>query len=105
MGRYRIAATAEVPPGYATVVEAGDLSLAVCNVDGEFFVIDDHCTHDNGPLGEGQLYGDQIECPRHGARFNVRTGKVTRMPAVRPVRTYPITVEDGAIYIDVEDEW
>jgi 3-phenylpropionate/trans-cinnamate dioxygenase ferredoxin subunit len=105
MTRYHVAATNEIPPGYAKVVNVGDLSLAVCNVAGEFFVIDDHCTHDNGPLGEGRLVGDQIECPRHGARFNVRTGRVTRMPAVRPVKTYPISVENGAISIDIEDAW
>ena len=92
-------------PGEAIVVYADEKRLALCNLDGEFCVLDDICTHDGGPLGEGRLIGDQIECPRHGARFDVRTGRVTHMPAVRPIKTYPATIQDGAIFVELEDEW
>lgn len=106
MARYRVAATAEVPEGQAIVVDAGDRRLAICNVDGVLYAIDDVCTHDGGPLGEGELIGYEVECPRHGARFDVRTGRVTRMPAVVGVKTYPVEDESGELYIDVpDDEW
>lgn len=101
---YQTIATDAVPMGEARVVYAGDRSLAVCNVGGEFFVIDNRCTHDNGPLGEGKLDGDQIECPRHGARFDVRSGRATRLPAVRPVMAYPVHIENGIVSVDLEDE-
>jgi 3-phenylpropionate/trans-cinnamate dioxygenase ferredoxin component len=105
VARYRTISTDAVPAGEARVAYAGDRSLAICNVDGEIFAIDNRCTHDNGPLGEGKLDGDQIECPRHDARFDVRTGHATRLPAVRPVKTYPVRVEKGIVCVDLEDEW
>lgn len=104
MTRHRVLSTFEVPYGRAVSVEVGDHRLAIAKVDGEFYALDDVCTHDGWPLGYGRLYGDQIECPRHGARFDVRTGRVTRMPAVRPIKTYPVSVEDGSIYVEIEEE-
>jgi 3-phenylpropionate/trans-cinnamate dioxygenase ferredoxin subunit len=74
-------------------------SIALCNVDGEFFAIDDVCTHDGGPLGQGELRGNVIECPRHGARFDVRTGKVLALPAPKPVGTYSVQVEGTEIRV------
>jgi 3-phenylpropionate/trans-cinnamate dioxygenase ferredoxin component len=106
MTRRRVASRSDVPAGKAIVVEAGDQRLALCNVDGSIYAIDDVCTHDGGPLGEGELIGDQIECPRHGARFDVRSGRVTRMPAVRPVKTYTLEEEGGDLYVDLpDDDW
>lgn len=90
-----------LPPGKVTTVSAKGKRLAVCNVEGEFYCIDDVCTHDGGPLDQGELIGADIECPRHGARFDVRTGRVRRLPAARPVKTYPVTVQDGTVYADV----
>jgi len=87
------------------VGEAGDQRIALCNVGGTIFAIDDVCTHDGGPLGEGELFGSEIECPRHGARFDVRSGRVTRMPAVAPVKTYDVEEEAGGLYVDVSDGW
>ena len=86
-------------------MEAGEQRLALCNVAGEICAIDDICTHDGGPLGEGELYGDEIECPRHGARFNVRSGKVTHMPAVQAVKTYPLEEESDELFVDIPDLW
>jgi 3-phenylpropionate/trans-cinnamate dioxygenase ferredoxin subunit len=89
----------EIPAGRVKLVEEGDLRIAVCNVDGEYYAIEDVCTHDGGPLDQGQLEGDEIECPRHGARFNVRTGEATQMPAVMPVQTFPVKIEGDRIFV------
>ena len=97
-----VAQVSEVPPGQARVFEVEGLSLALCNVSGTFYAIDNLCTHDDGPLGSGQLLGTAIECPRHGARFDVRTGAVLRMPAVFPVRSYRTRVEGGKVLVEIE---
>jgi 3-phenylpropionate/trans-cinnamate dioxygenase ferredoxin subunit len=94
----------QIPAGRVKLVEDGDLRIAVCNVDGQFYAIEDVCTHDGGPLDQGELEGDEIECPRHGARFNVRTGEATLMPAVMPVRTYPIKIEANQVYVSTEPD-
>ena len=100
--RVTIARTDEVPPGTVRYVAIAGKRLALCHVDGEFYLIDDVCTHDGGPLDQGELFGHEIECPRHGARFDVRTGRVRRLPAIRPIRTYPVTVEDGKVVVELE---
>lgn len=91
----------EVAPGTAHVVEAGGRRIAVCNTGEGFYAIDDLCTHDGGPLDQGRLDGREIECPRHGARFDVTTGRALCLPAVRPVRTYPVRIADGVVEIDL----
>ncbi|MEX0783600.1 MAG: non-heme iron oxygenase ferredoxin subunit [Dehalococcoidia bacterium] len=101
-----VLAVEDVGPGKVAVVEVDGKQLAVCRTaepcgDGEFFVIADVCTHDGGALDQGELIGCEIECPRHGARFDVTTGKVKRLPAVRPVKTYPVRVVDGRVEVEV----
>ncbi len=96
-----VASVDEIPQGKVKVVVADGRRIALCNYDGSVYAIDDVCTHDRGPLGQGELIGREIECPRHGARFDVTSGTVTRLPAVRPVRTYPVHVSDGRISVDV----
>lgn len=76
--------------------------IALCNVEGTFFATQDLCTHDQGPLGEGELWNFNIECPRHGARFDVHTGQATALPAIRPIKTFPVRVEDDAIQVAIE---
>ena len=95
----RVASKGDVPPGQVRVVTVADRRLALCHVDGEFFAIDDVCTHDAGPLGEGALDGYAIECPRHGARFDVRTGQVLALPAPRPVAAYPVKIEGDDVLV------
>ena len=97
----KVGSLSELPPGAAKVYEVGDRAIAVCNVDGELYAIDDVCTHDEGSLDQGELEGFEIECPRHGARFDVRTGKVTALPAVLPIDTFPVRVDGDDIEIDV----
>jgi 3-phenylpropionate/trans-cinnamate dioxygenase ferredoxin subunit len=95
----------DIPAGRVKLVlyEPDELRIAVCNVDGEYYAIEDVCTHDGGPLDQGDLEGDEIECPRHGARFNVRTGQATLMPAVMPVRTFPIKIEGDHVLVSTEE--
>jgi 3-phenylpropionate/trans-cinnamate dioxygenase ferredoxin subunit len=99
----RVANVPDVPVGEVRVVQCGMRSLAVSNIDGTLYAIDNRCTHDNGPLGEGRLRGNRIICPRHGAAFDARTGKVLTLPAVRSVNAYPVTVEGDEVYIDCEE--
>lgn len=98
-----VARASDIPPGKVISVEVDGRRVALCHVDGEFYAIQDVCTHDGGPLDQGQLDGHAIECPRHGARFDVTTGRVLALPAVRPVRTFPVHVDDdGNITVEVD---
>jgi nitrite reductase/ring-hydroxylating ferredoxin subunit len=90
-----------VPAGEVRRVEAGGLVLAVYNLDGDFCVTDDACTHGPGSLSEGFVEGDVIECNFHQGKFNIRTGEVVAPPCMVPVKTYKTVVEDGRVYIDV----
>jgi nitrite reductase/ring-hydroxylating ferredoxin subunit len=99
--RLELCRTADIAPGTALKVEIGDLALAVFNVDGEFFVTDDQCTHGPGLLSEGYIEGDVVECNFHNGQFNIRTGEVVSPPCMVPVKTYPATVVDGAVIIEV----
>ena len=94
-----VASAAELPPGGVTVITAGGRSIAVFNVEGAFYAIDDSCTHEYAPLSPGTRVGEIVTCPKHGSRFNVRTGGVLSLPAVVPVNIYPVKVEDGQVYV------
>ena len=97
-----VAGTNDIPPAHCAVFTIGDHDVAVCNVGGEFYAIDDLCTHDGGSLDQGQLDEVEIECPRHGARFDVRTGAAVQLPAFEPVETHAVRVEDGTVHVGVE---
>ena len=86
--RIDLCSTADLAPGNAIKVEAGDLTLAVYNVEGEFFVTDDACTHGPGSLSEGYIDGDVVECNFHNGQFNIKTGEVVAPPCMIPVKTY-----------------
>ena len=98
---YSICSIDELPPGERLFIEVDGAPIVLFNIDGNLFAIADTCTHDNGPLGEGDLEGHEIVCPRHGARFDIRTGEVLALPAITDVATYPVRVEDGKIEIGV----
>ncbi|MCI0530920.1 MAG: non-heme iron oxygenase ferredoxin subunit [candidate division Zixibacteria bacterium] len=102
MAEYQVANAGEIPAGKSKVVKAGGKELLVCNVKGEFFCIDNVCTHDYGLLGDGEIEGEEIECPLHGARFNIKTGDVIALPAVDPIKTYPVRLNDGHIIVTLE---
>ena len=96
----KIGTKSDIPAGTVRVFEVNGRSLCVANLDGaEFYAIDNLCTHDNGPLGEGTLADGLVECPRHGARFDVRSGKVLSFPAIVDIPAYPVRVEDGEVLI------
>ena len=96
----RVARADEIAPGEKKIVEVDGIEIVVVNLDGKFYAIEDVCTHDGGPLGEGQLDGCQIVCPRHGAHFDVRTGAALTMPAVEGVPTYEVKVENGDLLVE-----
>ena len=99
----RVALTSELAPGGKKLLDIDGRAVALFNVDGTFYAIDDVCTHDGGPLAEGELRGCEIECPRHGARFDVRTGAALCMPAFEPVTTHEVKVEDGSVFVQVNE--
>ena len=99
-----VAQASDIPPERVAVFRIGDHDVAVCNVGGEFYAIDDLCTHDGGSLDQGELEGDEIECPRHGARFDVRTGEATQLPAFEPVQRHAVRVEGDDLQVGVEHE-
>ena len=99
-----VAKVADVPAGEARIVEANGRSIALCHVAGDrIYAIDNVCTHDSGPLGDGTLRGEEIECPRHGALFDVKSGAAQTLPAVRGVRAYDVRVVDDDVQIALED--
>ncbi|MDA0256246.1 MAG: non-heme iron oxygenase ferredoxin subunit [Chloroflexi bacterium] len=103
MSRERVCALADVPAGEVRAVACGKRSIAVANVGGELRAIDNICTHDGGPLGDGRLDGDRILCPRHGAAFDSRSGRALTLPAVREVRAYEVTVEGDDVYVEYSE--
>jgi 3-phenylpropionate/trans-cinnamate dioxygenase ferredoxin component len=95
-----IAKRADVPPGTAKRVEVDGVEVLLCNYDGNLYAVEDVCTHDGGPLDQGVLEGCVIECPRHGATFDVRTGAALSLPAIEPLPTYRVRVEGDDVYIE-----
>ena len=105
MTRYvTVAKTAEIGPGEREIFDIEGCYIAVFNVSDRYYAIEDRCTHDDGPLVEGDLDEYAIECPRHGARFDIRNGKALSMPAVVDVPWFPVRVEGDEIQIGFEDE-
>lgn len=99
-----VAPAASIASGDYAQIEIDDSLVAVFNVSGEFYAIDDICTHDGGELAGGAMEGDVVICPRHGARFCLRTGSALTPPAYEPVRTYPTRVnEQGIVEVKAED--
>ncbi|HEY5142849.1 MAG TPA: non-heme iron oxygenase ferredoxin subunit [Solirubrobacteraceae bacterium] len=94
----------ELPPGAKRLVEWEDLEIGLFNCAGEIFAIEDRCSHDDGTLADGELdeAACTVECPRHGSRFDLRTGKPLTLPAYVPVETFPVLVEDGLIKLEVD---
>ncbi|MCI0400254.1 MAG: non-heme iron oxygenase ferredoxin subunit [Gammaproteobacteria bacterium] len=93
-----------LPHGESLVVDVNDVMIAVFNIDGNYFAIEDICTHDGAQLTGGKIDGDQIVCPRHGARFSIKTGEALTPPAYEPVATFPVRVNKGIVQIK-DDRW
>ena len=97
-----VAKVSELAEGAFKPVQVNGKRLLICRVEGKFYAIDDTCTHDDGPLADGLLDGHEIECPRHGARFDVRSGKVLCLPAAVGIGSYPVTVEGDTVRVQVD---
>lgn len=94
----------EIAPGEHRVVDADDTRILVFNLEGSFHAFEDVCTHDGGVLSGGGVEGDQVICPRHGARFCIRTGAALTAPAYEPTAVFPVKVEGGAVLVR-DDRW
>lgn len=99
-----IAPASELPNGERLFLEVGGRAIVIFNIADQLFAIGDICTHDDGPLGDGDLEGYNIVCPRHGAEFDVKTGKAVQMPAVVDIPAYPVKVLDGMIHVGLPNE-
>ncbi|MBS0395543.1 MAG: non-heme iron oxygenase ferredoxin subunit [Proteobacteria bacterium] len=94
-----VAAAAQLPPGAHAVYEVEGLFVAVYNVGGDLYAIEDRCTHDDNPLADGPVEGTEVICPRHGARFCLKTGAALSPPAYEPVATFPVRIADGRVQV------
>ncbi|MGE5624309.1 MAG: non-heme iron oxygenase ferredoxin subunit [Bacillota bacterium] len=94
----------EIPPGTHKVIDVDDVLVAVFNIEGNFYAIEDVCTHDGGILTGGPVNGCIITCPRHGATFDVRTGEALSAPAYEPTASFPVRVENGMVQVK-DDRW
>jgi 3-phenylpropionate/trans-cinnamate dioxygenase ferredoxin subunit len=99
-----VARASEIAPGDMRCVEICKRRITLANVDGEYFAFDDVCTHEEAYLSEGELFGDTVECPMHGAAFNVRTGAVESFPATVPLQTYPVRLDGDDVQIAVAED-
>ena len=101
----KIANTDDVPPGGRFFYEFEEETVVLFNIGGTYFCVADLCSHDDGPLEDGKVTGFAVECPRHGAQFDVRDGRALCMPATEPIPTYQVKVEDGAIFVESPDDF
>ena len=94
---------AELPPGGMRLVEHAGLKIGVFNCDGAYYAIEDRCSHDNGPLAEGEfdVGACTVECPRHGSLFDLTTGRPKTLPAFKPVQTFATAVADDTVTLEV----
>ncbi len=99
-----VAPAAELPNGGRLFVDVGDKPIVIFNIAEKLFAIGDVCTHDDGPLGDGVVEGNNIVCPRHGAEFDLRNGKAMQMPAVIDIPAYPVQVREGKIFVGIPKE-
>ena len=99
----KVAKVSDIKPGEIKSVAVGNLVVAICNTDGEFFAFIDECSHETLPLSDGILEGKTVTCAYHGAEFDVKTGEALCLPAVDRIETYDVKVEGDDIYIHIED--
>ena len=97
-----VAAVYDLTPGNRRVIDVDGVAVAIFNIDGEYFAVKDACTHDGGILSNGELEGDVIVCPRHGARFSIRTGAVMGPPAYEDLETFFVRVSQGKVQIEID---
>ena len=103
MSEIEVCPADELPPGRTKIVHAGLLSVCVYNLDGQLYALEDRCSHDDGPLCEGDWDEERccVVCPRHGSQFELSTGRPISLPATEPVATYPVRVVDSTIVLEL----
>ncbi len=100
----RVAAVADIPEGAHKLIELDERLIVVFHAAGHYYAIDDVCTHDGGPLGDGELDGFAVACPRHGAKFDIRSGRALTMPATRPTVAHEVRLEGDAILVKLNQD-
>ncbi|MCA9450815.1 MAG: non-heme iron oxygenase ferredoxin subunit [Candidatus Omnitrophica bacterium] len=100
---FRLAKKSEIPPGKSMSFALERFTIAVFNLEGDFYAIEDTCSHMDGPLCQGSTEGDVVMCPWHGSRFNIRTGEVLSPPAQKNVQTFPVQILDGEVTVLLPD--
>jgi 3-phenylpropionate/trans-cinnamate dioxygenase ferredoxin subunit len=98
-GQQPVASVSELAPGGRKSIVVDDRAVLLIRVDDDFYAVEDICSHDSNPLTDGPIVGCTIECPRHGARFDLKTGRPLCMPATEPIATFDVQVRDGQIYV------
>ena len=101
-GYVRVAAVGDVPPNTLLAVEVGDVKICLAHADDRIYAFQDNCSHRDFPLSAGTMEDGTIECAWHGARFDMASGRATRLPAIKPIRTYDVRVENGDILVAIE---
>ena len=101
---YPVISLDDLIPGERIFIDVDNVAVVIFNIAGDVYAIEDRCTHDEGPLGEGEIEGFEIICPRHGARFDVRDGRALTLPAIEPTRYFPVRIVDNQIEIGVPVE-
>lgn len=101
MTKHRVASLAEFAEGELRAVQAGGVRICLAKTNGCVFALDDTCTHEGASLSEGEIYKGSVQCPMHSSLFDLQSGEVTGLPAMVPVRTYTVTVEDEEVFVEV----
>lgn len=104
MARIEIAPVADFPQGSGLRVEVGEHRVAMFKVGESIYALGDRCSHAEASLAEGETFDDEVECPRHGAAFALATGQALTLPATEAVATYDVEVDDGIVYLKIEEE-
>lgn len=99
----KVAKVVDIPDPGKLTLEVGDAVVVLCHVGGQFYCLDDVCTHDGGPLGEGRLHDHIVACPRHGAQFDIRTGRPLTMPATVPTLTHEVKIDGEDVYVRINE--
>ena len=104
MPRVQIAPVADIPEAVGLRLEIDDHRIALFRVGESFYALGDRCSHAEASLAEGEIFDDEVECPRHGAAFGLADGEARTLPATSPVQTYSVDVEDDVVYLTIDEE-
>ncbi len=103
MVRVKTFHTTDIMQNASKVFEINDKEIAIVNCDNAYYAIDDLCSHSEASLSDGEVYDCKVECPLHGAEFDLTTGEAVTLPATKPVKTYPISIEDGYLFLEIDN--